>query len=77
MQSMSYAEAYAVLKAIADKFRTGGPANIDGLAEDFRTAREAYTICRERLDKIRREIEDEVHRDRGDKLTLDADPFAS
>jgi hypothetical protein len=74
---MSYAEAYADLKAIADKFRAGGPADIDGLAEDFRTAREAYNVCRERLDEIRREIEEEVRQDRGDTLTLDTDPFAS
>lgn len=77
MKRMSYAEAYAVLKAIADKFRTGGPADIDGLAEAFRTARAAYAVCRERLDEIRREIEDDIHRDGGDKPTLDADPFAS
>jgi hypothetical protein len=75
MKKISYAEAYATLKRVAEKFRNGGPADIDGLAEDFRIARDAYTICRERLDEIRREIEDEIDRGRADKS--DADPFAA
>ncbi len=76
MKNSSYAKNYAVLKAIADKFRNGGPADIDTLVESFRTAREAHIACRDRLDEIRREIDEEVDRTRGDKLP-DADPFAA
>jgi exonuclease VII small subunit len=77
MKQQSYAEAYADLKAIAEKFRNGGPADVDGLVEDFRTAREAYKVCRERLEQIRREIEDELDHSAGDKGGLDSDPFAA
>lgn len=77
MKKQTYAENYATLKAIAEKCRNGGPADIDGLVEDFRTAREAYNLCRDRLEQIRREIEDELDNGRGDKGGLDTDPFAA
>ena len=77
MKQPTYAEAYGTLKAIAERFRNGGPADIDGLVEAFRTAREAYNVCRERLEQIRREIEQELDHTGGDKGGLDADPFAA
>jgi hypothetical protein len=75
MKKDSYAENYAMLKAIADRFRAGGPADIDTLVESFRTAQGAYDACRDRLDAIRTELDQEKDRTRREDST-DADPFA-
>jgi exonuclease VII small subunit len=77
MAQQSYAQSYATLKAVADKFRNGGPADVDTLVEAFRTARDAYNYCRVRLEEIQREIEQEISRDRGDGKPLEGDPFAA
>jgi exonuclease VII small subunit len=77
MKKQTYSEAYATLKAVADRLRNGGPADVDGLVEAFRTAKQAYLTCRERLEQIRREIEDELDHTGGDKGGLESDPFAA
>ena len=59
-QQKTYAENYATLKRIANRFRVGGPGDIDSLVESFREARGAYTACRERLIAIKDEIDAEI-----------------
>ena len=57
----TYAAAYARLTAIAQKLRTPASATtVDGLAADVRAARDAYAICRARLDAIRREVDEAI-----------------
>ena len=48
----TYAAAYAVLSAIAEKLKNANSANIDTLADDVRAARKAAEICRARIDAI-------------------------
>jgi hypothetical protein len=57
-----YAENYAILQKTAERLRNGGPDDIDTLAADFRRAMQAFKICQDRLDTIRREIDAEVDR---------------
>ena len=46
----TYAAAYAILAAIAERLKgTGNVGAIDMLAEDVRAARVAYDTCRTRL----------------------------
>lgn len=57
----TYAAAYARLSQIAEKLKTSGAsANVDSIVEDLRAARLAYSICKSRLDAIRREVDAEV-----------------
>lgn len=57
----TYASAYAALAAIAERLRGAGTAStIDTLAEDVRTARYNYEVCRSRLAAIRAEIDAEL-----------------
>ncbi len=57
----TYAAAYAILGAIADRLKGAGTAaTIDTLADDVRAARQAYGVCRARLDAIRAEIDVET-----------------
>ncbi len=57
----TYAAAYATLGAIADRLKGASTAaTIDTLAEDVRAARQAYAVCRSRLDAIRAEIDQEI-----------------
>ena len=58
--SRVYAENYAILQQTAERLRNGGPEDIDTLAADFRRAMQAFNICHERLETIRREIDAEV-----------------
>ncbi len=60
--SRLYAENYAVLHQVAERLRNGGPEDIDSLVADFRRAMQAYQVCHERLETIRREIDAEVDR---------------
>lgn len=60
--SRLYAENYAVLHEVAERLRNGGPEDIDGLVADFRRAMQAYKVCHDRLETIRREIDAEVDR---------------
>ena len=57
-----YAENYKILNDVAERLRTGGPGDVDGLVADFRRAMDAYRICQDRLDAIRAEIDTEVDR---------------
>lgn len=57
----TYAAAYAQLSAVAERLKGAGTASsIDTLAEDVRAARQAYDVCRSRLEAIRAEIDAEV-----------------
>lgn len=56
----TYVSAYARLTAIADKLKGGGATDVDTLVQDLREARMAYSICKSRLDAIRREVDAEV-----------------
>ena len=60
--SRLYAENYAILHDVAERLRIGGPDDIDSLVVDFRRAMQAYGVCRDRLETIRREIDAEVDR---------------
>jgi hypothetical protein len=57
----TYAAAYARLSDIAARLRgPGTAATIDTLADDVRMAREAYGVCKARLDAIRAAIDAEI-----------------
>ncbi len=57
----TYASAYARLSQIAERLKTAGTsANVDSIVEDLRAARIAYSICKARLDAIRREVDAEI-----------------
>ena len=60
--SRAYAENYRTLHDVAERLRSGGPDDVDGLVADFRRAMTAYRFCQERLDAIRAEIDAEVDR---------------
>ncbi|SCZ12708.1 exodeoxyribonuclease VII small subunit [Microvirga guangxiensis] len=57
-----YAKHFGILQAIADRLRSGGPADVDALLEDTRRALESYEICRSRLDAVRAELNAQVGR---------------
>jgi hypothetical protein len=57
-----YAKHYGILQEIANRLRTGGPADIDMLLEDTRRAMESYEICRTRLDAVRTELGSQIGR---------------
>ena len=57
----TYSAAYARLSAIAEQLKNNTAATtVDSLVEDVRAAREAYALCRARLDAVRREIDVEI-----------------
>jgi exonuclease VII small subunit len=57
----TYSAAYARLSAIAERLKNNTAATtVDSLVEDVRAAREAYALCRARLDAVRREIDVEI-----------------
>jgi exonuclease VII small subunit len=57
----TYSAAYARLAAIAERLKNNTAATtVDSLVEDVRAAREAYALCRARLDAVRREIDVEI-----------------
>ncbi|MCW6512984.1 exodeoxyribonuclease VII small subunit [Lichenifustis flavocetrariae] len=59
--TQTYAAAYQRLNEIATRLRApGSAATIDTLAADVRAARDAYQACKDRLDAIRREIDQEI-----------------
>jgi exonuclease VII small subunit len=60
--ALLYAENYAILHDVAERLRSGGPDDIDSLVADFRRAMQAYGVCRDRLESIRREIDADVDR---------------
>lgn len=61
MKPVSYAAAYAALSAVAERLKGAGTAaSLDTLAEDVRTARYNYEVCRSRLAAIRAEIDAEL-----------------
>ena len=54
----TFAEAYARLSAIANRLKGPGSAtSIDSLFQDVRDAKEAYGLCKARLQVIRTEVE--------------------
>ena len=62
--AITYAAAYAALSAVAEKLKGAGTAaSIDTLAEDVRSARYNYEVCRSRLAAIRAEIDAELSAD--------------
>ncbi len=57
----TYAAAYNRLAACAEKLKgAGATANLDGIVDVLREARAAHSICKARLDAIRREVDAEV-----------------
>jgi exonuclease VII small subunit len=57
----TYSAAYARLSTIAERLKSNTAATtVDSLVDDVRTAREAYALCRARLDAVRREIDVEI-----------------
>ena len=60
--AVDYAANYKRLQEIVDRLKRGGPGDIDGLVESFRSGVEAYEACRSRLDSIRAEIDGEIAR---------------
>lgn len=57
----TYSAAYARLSTIAERLKNNTAATtVDSLVEDVRAAREAYALCRARLDAVRREIDVEI-----------------
>ncbi len=60
--AVDYAANYKRLQDIVDRLKRGGPADIDGLVESFRSGVAAYEACRSRLDAIRAEIDGEIAR---------------
>ena len=64
-QSMTtglYAKHYGILQAIAERLRSGGPADVDLLLEDTRRAMESYEICRDRLHAVQAELNAQINR---------------
>jgi len=57
-----YTKHYNILQTIADRLRSGGPADVDALLEDTRRAMESYDICRSRLDAVRVELIAQISR---------------
>jgi hypothetical protein len=57
-----YAKHYNILQTIADRLRSGGPADVDALLEDTHRAMESYEICRTRLDAVRAELNAQIGR---------------
>ena len=62
--AITYAAAYAALSAVAERLKGAGTASsIDTLADDVRSARYNYEVCRSRLAAIRAEIDAELPAD--------------
>jgi exonuclease VII small subunit len=62
--TQTYAAQYQILRETAERLRTGGPEDIDGLLKDFRRATEAYDYCRARIEQIQAELDTEIARSR-------------
>jgi exonuclease VII small subunit len=62
--TQTYAAQYQILRETAERLRTGGPEDIDGLLEDFRRATKAYDYCRARIEQIHAELDTEIARSR-------------
>ncbi len=57
----TYSGAYARLSTIAERLKNNTAATtVDSLVADVRAAREAYALCRARLDAVRAEIDIEI-----------------
>jgi hypothetical protein len=48
------------LQEIVERLKRGGPGDIVGLVENFRTGVAAYEACRTRLDAVRAETDGEI-----------------
>ena len=59
---IDYATNYKKLAEIVERLKRGGPGDIDGLAETFRSGVAAYEACKSRLDAIKTEINSEIDR---------------
>jgi exodeoxyribonuclease VII small subunit len=56
MEKLSYSQALSQIEAIIQKFQEG-QADIDTLTADVRRATELIRLCKERLTKVERDVE--------------------